>query len=105
MAEKSLLQQIREKELMLNIHIEEVCKEADEIVASAEREAAEMIEHAERTGEAAASEYYAREMEKVRQEVAQLKSQGDHEAETVKERGERGLPQAIERIVQSVSLE
>jgi len=43
--------------------------------------------------------------EKVRQEVAQLKSQGDHEAETVKERGERGLPQAIERIVQSVSLE
>jgi vacuolar-type H+-ATPase subunit H len=105
MAEKTLLQQIREKELMLNIRIEDIRKEADEIIANAERDAAEMIEHAEITEEAASREYYEYEMEGVKREIEHLRSQGDQEAVTVKERGERGLPQAIERIVRSVSME
>ena len=103
--DKTLLQQIREKELLLKIKMEDTLNEADEIISNARKEAEEMIENSERVGKAAAKEYYDKEMESIRKENEQLINQGNQQAMSVKEEGERGLPSAIEKIVKSVSME
>ena len=103
--EKTLLQQIREKELLLNIKIEDTRREADEAVLAAEKEASAKIEEAERTAKEAARVYYDREIEKVNKEIEQLKDQGTRQALSIKEAGKRNLPRAIEKIVKAVSME
>ena len=105
MAEKTLLQQIREKELLLNIKMEDTRREAEEIVVNARKEAEEMIENSESVGKAAAREYYDQEMENIRKENEQLRNQGTQQATSVRVDGERGLPSAIEKIVKSVLME
>jgi vacuolar-type H+-ATPase subunit H len=105
MAEKSLLQQIREKELMLNIKIDEARREAEEVIRNGRMEASKMIENSEREGKEAAQEYYEKEMEKLRDEIEQLKVQGDQQAMSVREEGERNLPAAKEKIIKKVSME
>ena len=102
-AEKSLLQQIREKELTLSIKIDETRREADEITNSARKEALEMIENSEREGKKAAEEYYEKEMENVKKEIEQLKSKGNQQAMSVRVDGERNVPLAINQIVNVVS--
>jgi vacuolar-type H+-ATPase subunit H len=102
-AEKSLLQQIREKELMLSIKIDETRREAEEITLSARKEALEMIENSEREGKKAAQEYYDREMENLKKEIEQLKSHSIQQAMSVRVDGERNLPLAIDKIVKVVS--
>ncbi len=72
MAEKTLLQQIREKELLLNIKIEDTRREAEEIILNARKEAEEMIENSEKEGKAAALEYYEREKERINKEIEEL---------------------------------
>jgi vacuolar-type H+-ATPase subunit H len=102
-AEKSLLQQIREKELMLSIKIDETRREAEEITLKARKEASEMIENSEREGKKTAREYYEKEMELLKVEIEQLKSQGNQQAMSVRKEGERNLPSAIDTIVKAVS--
>lgn len=105
MAEKTLLQQIREKELLLNIKIEDTRKEAEEIIVKAREESQEMMENYEKEGKVAAQEYYTIENEKITKEIEQLKNQGDLQEVSVKEKGERNIKPAIERVVKIVSLE
>ena len=105
MAEKTLLQQIREKELLLNIKIEDTRKEAEEILVKASQESKEMMENYEKVGKVAAQEYKDRENEKITKEIAQLKNQGDLQEQSAKEKGERNIKPAIERIVKIVSME
>jgi vacuolar-type H+-ATPase subunit H len=102
-AEKSLLQQIREKELTLSIKIDETRREAEEITLRARKEALEMIENSEREGKKAAEEYYEKEMENVKKEIEQLKSKGNQRAMSVRVDGERNVPLAIDQIVKVVS--
>lgn len=105
MAEKTLLQQIREKELLLNIKIEDTRKEAEEIIVKAREESKEMMEKYEKEGKVAAQEYYNIENEKITKEIEQLKNQGDLQEISVKEKGERNIKPAIARIVKIVSME
>jgi len=104
-AEKTLLQQIREKELLLNIKIEDTRKEAEEIIVNARKESLEMIENSEKEGKAAAQEYYDIEKEKITKEIEQRKKQGDLQVISEKEKGERNIKPAIEKIVKIVSME
>ncbi len=105
MTEKTLLQQIREKELMLNIKIEETRKEADEIIQKARRDADAMVETSEREGKDAAQRYYETEMGVLKKEIDQLAAAGEKETFSVKETGEQNLQPAIEKIVRAVSME
>jgi vacuolar-type H+-ATPase subunit H len=102
--EKSILQQVREKELMLNIKIYAAREEAEKTIQSARKEATEMIENSEIVAKKTASEYYDRELERVRKEIEQLRNQGNQEAITVRAEGERNLELAIEKIVGTVSM-
>jgi vacuolar-type H+-ATPase subunit H len=97
------LQQIREKELMLSIKIDETRREAEEITLRARKEALEMIENSEREGKKAAEAYYEKEMENVKKETEQLKSKGNQQAMSVRVDGERNVPLAIDQIVNVVS--
>jgi vacuolar-type H+-ATPase subunit H len=103
MAEKTLLQQIREKELLLSIKIDETRREAEEITLTARKDALEMIENSEREGKKVAQEYYEKEMENVKKEIEQLKSQTNQQAMSVRVDGERNLPSAIDKMVKVVS--
>jgi len=103
--EKSLLQQIREKELMISINIDETRREGEEVIISARKEASEMIETSEREGKKAAREYYEKEMEKLRKEIEQLRDQSNQQAISVRAEGERNLPSAIDTIAKVVSME
>jgi hypothetical protein len=67
--ERSLLQQIREKEMMISIKIDETRRESEEILLNARKEASEIIETSERQGKKAAQEYYEREMEKLKKKL------------------------------------
>jgi vacuolar-type H+-ATPase subunit H len=101
--EKSLLQQIREKEMMISIKIDETRRDGEEVILSARKEAAEMIENSEREGKKAAQEYFEKEMEKLRKEIEQLRDQSNQQALLVREEGERNLPSAIDKIAKVVS--
>ena len=105
MTDKTLLQQIREKELMLNIKIEDTRRDAQEIVLKARSDAEAMIEKSESEGTAAAQEYYEHEMEVIKNERDQLMTRGNLEAVSLKETGERNLQPAIQMIVKTVSME
>jgi vacuolar-type H+-ATPase subunit H len=104
-AEKSLLQQIREKELMLNIKIDETRREAEEIIISARKDAADIIENSENEGKKTAEEYYIKEMGTLKQEIEQLRNQSNQQAISVRAEGERNLPSAIDKIAKVVSME
>ena len=101
--EKSLLQQIREKELTISIKIDETRREGEEIILHARKEASEMIETSEREGKKAAQEYFEQEMEKLREEIEQLRNQSNQQALLVRAVGERNLPSAIDKIANVVS--
>ena len=103
--EKTLLQQIREKELEINIQIENSRKEAEEILLDARKKASDMVETSEREGEVAARIYQEREMERIKKETDDLRLQGERQATAVREEGERNISVAIGKIVQSVSME
>ena len=103
--EKSLLQQIREKELMISIKIDETRREGEEVILTARKEASEIIETSEKEGKKAAQEYYEKEMEKLRKEIEQLRDQSNQQAFLVRTEGERNLPSALDKIVKVVTLE
>jgi vacuolar-type H+-ATPase subunit H len=103
--EKSLLQLIREKEMMISIKMDETRRQGEEIILNARKEASEMIETSEREGKKAAQEYYEKELEKLKKEIEQLRNQSNQNALLVQAEGERNLPSAIEKIAKGVSLE
>ena len=105
MTDKTLLQQIREKELMLNIKIEDTRRDAQEIVLKARSDAEAMIENSEREGKASAQKYYENEMEAIKKEIDELKTRGNNDAVLAKESGERNLQPTIKMIIETVSME
>ena len=105
LVEKSVLQQIREKELKISIKIDETRQESEQIILNARKAASEILENSDRDGKKAASDYYDKEMEKIRHEIEQLRDQGIQQATSVREAGERNLPSAIKTIVKKVTME
>ena len=103
--ERSLLQKIREKELEINVQVDEARREADETIARARKEADEILKNAEIEGKAAAQALTLREMETVAREIEAMRSAGDGEVRTLMEKGEGNLPKAIEKITKVVALE
>jgi len=103
--ERSLLQKIREKELEINVQVDEARREAEEILIRARKDADEILKKAEIEGKAAAQDLTRREMETIRKEIEAARSAGDVEIRTLKEKGERTLPKATEEITKVVVVE
>ena len=103
--EQSVLQQIRRKEVELSVKIDEVRREAEQIIADAKREAAEIIKNAEVEGIKAADEYDKKRQASILNEIENLKKLGEEEANSAKMKGEQNLSKAIDTIVKVVTLE
>lgn len=102
MAEKSLLQKIREKELEMNVLIDQERGRADQVLDQANKEASSLIAVSEREGRREAEEYLEREMEAIRTEADRLRVSLVEEEAEIRRRGEANLPGAVEEITRLV---
>ena len=101
----SVLQQIRKKEVELSVKVDEARRKAEQVVADAKKEAAEILKSAEIQGTKAADEYYEKRYANILNEVENLKKLGEEEAKAAKTKGEQNLSKAIDKIVKVVTLE
>lgn len=97
--EKSLLKKIREKELEMSVKVDQARNEADQTLEQAKKESLALITTSETEGKKAANEFFLTELEKIRAEADHVQAEAKEEVKVVREKGEKNLPQAIERIV------
>jgi vacuolar-type H+-ATPase subunit H len=103
--ERSLLQKIREKELEINIQVDDARRGAEEIIALARKDADATLKEAENEGKAAAEGFTRREMEAMTVEMEAIRSEGGEETRILREKGELNLERAIEQIIHMVAPE
>ena len=103
--ERSLLQKIREKELEINIQVDEARREAEETISRARKDAEAILSEAEAGGKAAAEGLTRREMETITAEAEAMRSGGGEEIRILKEKGERNLGRAVEQVIRVVAPE
>ncbi|HNX18315.1 MAG TPA: V-type ATPase subunit subunit G family protein [Methanoregula sp.] len=103
--EKTLLQQIRDKEQEFARQIETARAEAEKWVAAARTESEDMICIAEKAGKTSAEQIYWAERGKTETGIEALKKTAAQELTTVTLTGEKNVPKAAERIVRYVTME
>ena len=103
--EKTLLQQIREKELDAATRIEGVKTETDAKIAAAQAEAENLLCTANAEGKIASEELYWREKGKTEARIEQLKQDTGLIAKAAEENGRRNVPAAAAAIVRFVTME
>jgi V/A-type H+/Na+-transporting ATPase subunit G/H len=103
--QKTLLEQIRDKESELNKRLELAGHEADRIVSAGKEAFDKVILTAEATGQARASEHFLKEKAGIDREAEEIKARGAREARDLHEAGEKNLPKAVDWIVKTVEFE
>ena len=103
--EKTLLQQIRDKEQEFSKKIQTVKQETDAQIAAAMSEQEGTIREAGRSGKTAAEELFRTDKQKTENEIGQMKKVAALETEAARVKGERNLQPAVEKIVGYVTLE
>jgi V/A-type H+/Na+-transporting ATPase subunit G/H len=102
--DKTLLQQIRDKEQQVSKNIEAVKKETEAVIATAKSDAEKIIREAEASGKSAADELYLTEKIKIQVQVEEMKKKASSEVEKAKTLGEKNLNAAVETIVNRVTM-
>jgi len=102
--EKSLLMKIREKELEMSVKVDQARSEADYTLEQAKKESLVLIKTSEIEGKKAATEFFQSELEKIQAEADHVRAAAKEEVKAVREKGEKNLPQAVDRIVAIVLL-
>jgi vacuolar-type H+-ATPase subunit H len=103
--EKTLLQQIRDKEQEFSKKIQTVKQETDAQIAAAMSEQEGTIREAGRSGKTAAEELFRTDKQKTENEIGQMKKVAALETEAARVKGERNLQPAVEKIVGYVTME
>jgi V/A-type H+-transporting ATPase subunit G/H len=103
--EKTLLQQIREKEQDVAKKIEDVKTGTDVSIAAAKTEAENLLCTASAEGKIAAEELYWREKGINGARIEELKEEAGREAATIAERGNKKIPAAAAAIMRYVTME
>ena len=103
--DKTLLQQIRDKEQDLARKVDAVRTEAEATVASARNEAKDLLCTADSVGKTTAEQVYWKERGMTEIEIEALKKAAEQERETVAVRGEKNIPAAADRIVRYVTMD
>jgi len=101
-SEPSVLQQIRKREVELSVRADQARRDAEQIVADAKREAADILKSAEADGRSTAEEWHKEQLASVLEEVDKLHRSGEGEVKTTRLKGEQNLPKAIDKIVNVV---
>jgi V/A-type H+/Na+-transporting ATPase subunit G/H len=103
--EKTLLQQIREKEQDVAKKIEDVKAGTEASIAAAKTDAENLLCTADAEGKKAAEEIYWREKGVAEARVEQLRQDATRDAETIAEKGRKNIPAAADAIVRYVTME
>lgn len=103
--EKTLLQQIRDKERDLAEKVEAARAEAEASVAAARSEAASLLCTAEQQGEKAAEQVYWKERGRTQAEIDALSQAAVLEREIASEQGRKNIAAAADRIVRYVTMD
>ena len=103
--DKTLLQQIRDKEQELAQKVDAVRAEAEASIAAARTEAEDLLCTADTAGKKTAEEVYWKERGKTEMEIADLKKAAEQERENASVKGTRNVPAAAEQIVRYVTME
>jgi vacuolar-type H+-ATPase subunit H len=103
--ERTLLQQIREKEQEFSGKIEAVKKETEAAVAGAENDAENLLCTADSAGKIGAEQLYWQEKGKIGAEIERLKTEAEAAQERAVAAGEKNLPRAVEAITRFVTME
>ncbi|MDD1696188.1 MAG: hypothetical protein LUQ54_04745 [Methanoregula sp.] len=103
--EKTLLQQIRDKEQEFSKKVNIVKQETDEQIAAARSRREAVLIDAERTGKMNAEELIRREKQKTDSEIERMKKTAAAETEAARVKGERNLLLASDKIVSYVIME
>ena len=102
--EKTLLQQIREKEQDVAKKIEDVRARTETSIAAAKAEAENLLCTANDEGKKAAEELYWREKARTEAHIEQLRQEAGRETEATAERGKKNIPVTTEAIVRYVTM-
>jgi len=102
--EKTLLQQIREKEQDVAKKIEDVRAGTEASIAAAKNEAENLLCTADAKGKRDAEEIYWREKGIAGARIEQLRQEAAREAEAIAERGKKNISAAADAIVRSVTM-
>ena len=103
--EKTLLQQIREKELEYAGKIEAIKIETNAAIVAAENDAESLLCTADSTGKTRAEQLYWEEKGKIDVKIDTLKREAAAARENAATRMEKNLPRAIKTITNSVTME
>jgi hypothetical protein len=104
-AEKTLLQQIRDKEQEFSKKLETVKQETDAQIATEKARRDKALLEAERTGKIAAEELLHKEQKKTDLEIERMKKAAVADTDVARVKGEKNLPQATDKIVSYVIME
>ncbi|MGA2161580.1 MAG: V-type ATPase subunit subunit G family protein [Methanoregula sp.] len=102
-SEKSLLQQIRDREQEFAIKIEAAKRETEAEIAAAYQQADTIITEAGKRRKAAAEALLHEETATTGAEVDRIKKEAAALAEAARKNGERHLPSAVEKITEFVT--
>ncbi len=103
--EKTLLQQIRDKEQDLARKVEAAKNAAETTVAAARSEAEDLLCTADKLAKTTAEQVYWKEKGRTELEIADLRKAAELEQETAALQGEQNIAAASDRIVRYVIME
>jgi hypothetical protein len=104
-AEKTLLQQIRDKEQEFSKRLETVKQETDAQIATEKARRDNALLDAGQTGKIAAEELLQKEKQKTDIEIERMKKASVAETDAARMKGEKNLPLATDKIVSYVIME
>ena len=97
--EKTLLEQVHEKEVELAAEYERACTDAEAAREAAAREARETVARAEREGREAAEALYQREMDGLEREIDRLRTDTALQEDALRTLGGRRVSQVVDELV------
>jgi vacuolar-type H+-ATPase subunit H len=103
--EKSLLQQIRDKEQEFSQKLDNARAEAESVIAAARTEAEDLLCTADTAGKKSAEQVYWNERGRSEAEIEALKNAAEQEMKCASREGIQNLPAATERIVRYVTMD
>jgi vacuolar-type H+-ATPase subunit H len=102
---KTLLQQVREKELAINTRLELASRDADKLITDAKKECGEIMKKADEGGREAALIYFDNEKAKISANVEATKLGSSKKAAAIREGAKTNMPAVVDMIVKEVTLQ
>ncbi|HTY90098.1 MAG TPA: V-type ATPase subunit subunit G family protein [Methanocella sp.] len=104
MENKTLLQQVKEKELAINTRLDRASGDADRLISDAKKECAEIMNKGDEDGRTAALAYFNGEKAKIDAAVDAIRLSASREIQVVNATANRNMPAAVDRIVREVTM-